>query len=236
MDTQKTNEPISLLTERYSYKDVKRKTVNGKRHYEGEGKFLPSVTTIISATKTEKDKEGLQRWRDRVGEETAEAIKNQAASVGTAMHKFLECHIRGVGYDDMTNIGIIGKRMAKLIIECGLPSMDEYWGCEVPLFYPTFYGGTADCTGVWRDQPAVIDFKQTNKPKKREWIEDYYIQLAAYIMAHDALFGTKMEAGVILMASRGMNLQMFTINGSKLDDYKYKWLKRCEGYYNGHTT
>jgi len=232
MDTQKTNKPISLLTERYSYKDVKRKTVNGKRHYEGEGKFLPSVTTIISATKTEKDKEGLQKWRDRVGEETAEAIKNQAASVGTAMHKFLECHIRGVGYDDMTNIGIIGKRMAKLIIECGLPSMDEYWGCEVPLFYPTFYGGTADCTGVWRDQPAVIDFKQTNKPKKREWIEDYYIQLAAYIMAHDALFGTKMEAGVILMASRGMNLQMFTINGQKLDDYKYKWLKKCEKYYN----
>ena len=232
MDTEKTNKPISLLTERYSYKDVKRKTVNGKRHYEGEGKFLPSVTTIISATKTEKDKEGLQKWRDRVGEETAEAIKNQAASVGTAMHKFLECHIRGVGYDDMTNIGIIGKRMAKLIIECGLPSMDEYWGCEVPLFYPTFYGGTADCTGVWRDQPAVIDFKQTNKPKKREWIEDYYIQLAAYIMAHDALFGTKMEAGVILMASRGMNLQMFTINGSQLDDYKYKWLKKCEKYYN----
>ena len=232
MDTEKTNKPISLLTERYSYKDVKRKTVNGKRHYEGEGKFLPSVTTIISATKTEKDKKGLQAWRDRVGEETAEAIKNQAASVGTAMHKFLECHIRGVGYDDMTNIGIIGKRMAKLIIECGLPSMDEYWGCEVPLFYPTFYGGTADCTGVWRDQPAVIDFKQTNKPKKREWIEDYYIQLAAYIMAHDALFGTKMEAGVILMASRGMNLQMFTINGQKLDDYKYKWLKRCEKYYN----
>ena len=232
MDTQKTNKPISLLTERYSYKDVKRKTVNGKRHYEGEGKFLPSVTTIISATKTEKDKEGLQKWRDRVGEETAEAIKNQAASVGTAMHKFLECHIRGVGYDDMTNIGIIGKRMAKLIIECGLPSMDEYWGCEVPLFYPTFYGGTADCTGVWRNQPAVIDFKQTNKPKKHEWIEDYYIQLAAYIMAHDALFGTKMEAGVILMASRGMNLQMFTINGQRLDDYKYKWLKKCEKYYN----
>jgi hypothetical protein len=232
MDTQKNNEPISLITERYSYGDVKRKKVNGKRHYEGEGKLLPSVTTIISATKTEKDKEGLRAWRDRVGEETAEAIKNQAASVGTAMHKFLECHIQGVGYDDMTNIGVIGKRMAKLIIENGLPSMDEYWGTEVPLYYPTFYGGTADCTGVWREQPAVIDFKQTNKPKKDEWIEDYFIQLAAYIMAHDALYKTKMQAGVILMASRGMNLQMFTINGQRLDDYKYKWLKRCEKYYN----
>ena len=232
MDTQKIKKPTSLITERYSYGDVKRKKVNGKRHYEGEGKLLPSVTTIISATKTEKDKEGLRAWRDRVGEETAEAIKNQAASVGTAMHKFLECHIQGVGYDDMTNIGVIGKRMAKLIIENGLPSMDEYWGTEVPLFYPTFYGGTADCTGVWRDQPAIIDFKQTNKPKKDEWIEDYFIQLAAYIMAHDALYKTKMQAGVILMASRGMNLQMFTINGQRLDDYKYKWLKRCEKYYN----
>jgi len=179
MDTPQTSAPISLITERYSYGDVKRKTVNGKRHYEGEGKLLPSVTTIISATKAEKDKKGLQEWRNRVGEAQAEAIKNQAASVGTAMHKFLECHIKGVGYDDITNIGIIGKRMAKLIIECGLPSMDEYWGCEVPLFYPTFYGGTTDCTGLWRGRPAIIDFKQTNKPKKNEWIEDYYLQLAA---------------------------------------------------------
>jgi len=231
MDTPQTNAPISLITERYSYGDVKRKTVNGKRHYEGEGKLLPSVTTIISTTKAEKDKKGLQRWRDRVGEEKAEAIRDQAASVGTAMHKFLECHIKGVGYDDITNIGIIGKRMAKLIIECGLPSMDEYWGCEVPLFYPTFYGGTTDCTGLWRGRPAIIDFKQTNKPKKDEWIEDYYIQLAAYIMAHDALFGSKIEAGVILMAARNMTFQMFTIDGQRLDDYKYKWLKRCEKYY-----
>ena len=236
MAQQKTSKPVSLITERYSYGDVKRKTVNGKRHYEGEGKLLPSVTTIISATKAEKDKKGLQAWRDRVGEAQAEAIRKQAASVGTAMHKFLECHIKGIGYDDITNIGVIGKRMAKLIVESALPSVDEYWGCEVPLFYPTFYGGTADCTGVWRDQPAIIDFKQTNKPKDIKWIGDYFIQLAAYIMAHDALFGTKIEAGVILMAARNMTLQMFTINGQRLDDYKYKWLKRCEEYYNEPST
>jgi len=222
----------SLIKEKYSYAAVRRKKVDGKRYYEGENKLLPSVTTVLSATKDDRDQKGLQAWRNRVGEEKAEAIKNQAAAVGTAMHKFLECHIEGVGYDDITNIGVIGKRMAKLIIESGLPSMDEYWGTEVPLYYPTFYGGTADCTGVWRDQPAVIDFKQTNKPKKEEWIEDYFIQLAAYIMAHDALYKTKMEAGVILMASRGMTLQMFTLNGQRLDDYKYKWLKRCEKYYN----
>ena len=222
----------SLIKEKYSYAAVRRKKVDGKRYYEGENKLLPSVTTVLSATKDDRDQTGLQAGRKRVGEEKEEAIKNQAAAVGTAMHKFLECHIEGVGYDDITNIGVIGKRMAKLIIESGLPSMDEYWGTEVPLYYPTFYGGTADCTGVWRDQPAVIDFKQTNKPKKEEWIEDYFIQLAAYIMAHDALYKTKMEAGVILMASRGMTLQMFTRNGERLDDYKYKWLKRSEKYYN----
>ena len=234
MVMQKNNAPKSLITERYSYGDVKRKTINGKRHYEGEGKFLPSVTTIISTTKSQKDKEGLLRWKERVGETEAEAIKSQAASVGTAMHKFLECHIKGLGYDDQTNIGIIAKRMAQLIVRNALPSMDEYWGTEIPLYYPTFYGGTADCTGVWREQPAVIDFKQTNKPKKEEWIDDYFTQLAAYCMAHDALYGTEMKAGVVLMASRGMDLQMFTINGQRLDDYKYKWLKRCEKYYNEH--
>ena len=232
MDTQTNNQAVSLITERYPYGDVKRKTINGKRHYEGEGKFLPSVTTIISATKDEKDQKGLQAWRDRVGEETAEKIKNQAAAVGTAMHKFLECHIQGIGYDDITNIGIIGKRMAKLIIEKGLPCVNEYWGTEVPLFYPTFYGGTTDCVGLWNDKPAILDFKQTNKPKKEEWIEDYYIQLAAYAMAHDALYKTKMEAGVILMASRGLSFQVFTLDGQRFDDYKYKWLKRCERYYN----
>ena len=222
----------SLITERYAYGEIRRKTVNGRRHYEGEGRFLPSVTTIISRTKTEKDQEGLQKWRARVGEEAAEEIKNQAALVGTAMHKFLECYITGVGYDDITNIGIIGKRMAKVIIEKGLHVMDEYWGCEVPVYYPTFYGGTADCTGVWAGKPAIIDFKQTNKPKKEQWIEDYFVQLAAYAMAHDALFKTKMEAGVILMASRGLTLQTFTLTGDRLDDCKYKCLKRCEKYYN----
>ena len=230
MDIQ-ANKPISLITEKYSYGDVKRKTVDGKRYYEGEGKLLPSVTTIISKTKDERDKKSLQAWRDRVGEETAEAVKSQAAAVGTAMHKFLECHIRGIGYDDVTNIGVIGKRMAQLIIEKGFPFIEEYWGTEVPLFYPTFYGGTTDCVAVWNDKPAIIDFKQTNRAKREEWVEDYYIQLAAYAMAHDALYGTKMEAGVILMASRGLSFQVFTIDGQRLDDYKYKWLKRCERYY-----
>jgi hypothetical protein len=232
MDIQAANSaPQSLITERYAYGEVRRTTVNGRRHYEGEGRFLPSVTTIISHTKTEKDQEGLQKWRARVGEEAAEEIKKQAASVGTAMHKFLECHIKGIGYDDITNIGIIGKRMAKVIIEKGLHVMDEYWGCEVPVYYPTFYGGTADCTGVWSNKPAIIDFKQTNKPKKEEWIEDYFVQLAAYAMAHDALYKTNIEAGVILMASRGLTLQTFTLTGDRLDDCKYKWLKRCEKYY-----
>ena len=171
IQTTKSGQP-SLITERYAYGEIRRRTVDGRRHYEGEGRFLPSVTTIISRTKSEKAQEGLQKWRDRVGEEAAEEIKKQAALVGTAMHKFLECHIKGIGYDDVTNVGIIGKRMAKVIIEKGLHVMDEYWGCEVPVYYPTFYGGTADCTGVWADKPAVLDFKQTNKPKKEEWIED----------------------------------------------------------------
>ena len=137
----------SLITERYAYGEIRRKTVNGRRHYEGEGRFLPSVTTIISRTKTEKDQEGLQKWRARVGEEAAEEIKNQAALVGTAMHKFLECHITGVGYDDITNIGIIGKRMAKVIIEKGGPvlclvSQDKrkFPKCRIYEYKSTDYG------------------------------------------------------------------------------------------------
>ena len=221
----------SLITERYPYAEVKRKKVDGKRYYEGQNKLLPSVTTILSASKSEEDKKSLDAWRNRGGEETAEAIRNQAASIGTAVHKFLECTIKGVGYDDITNNGVIGKRMAKVIIDKAFSSIDEFWGTEVALYYPTLYGGTTDCVGVWNGRPAIMDFKQTNKPKKAEWIEDYFIQLAAYSMAHDALFGTKMEVGVILMVSRALEYQLFTIDGQRMDDYKYKWLKRCEKYY-----
>ena len=131
----------SLITERYPYAEVKRKKVDGKRYYEGQNKLLPSVTTILSASKSEEDKKGLDAWRNRVGEETAEAIRNQAASIGTAVHKFLECTIKGVGYDDITNNGVIGKRMAKVIIDKAFSSIDEFWGTEVALYYPTLYGG-----------------------------------------------------------------------------------------------
>ena len=148
------------------------------------------------------------------------------------MHKFLEHYIIGSGYDDLTELGQKAKTMAEKIIDVGLTPVEEWYGSEVTLYYPGLFAGSTDLVCLHNGKETVVDFKQANRPKKEEWIDDYKMQIAAYAMAHDALYKTNIEAGVVLMASRGLTLQTFTLTGDRLDDYKYKWLKRCERYYN----
>ena len=221
-----------MLENKYEYPNLKRiQTKKGRQYTDGTGEPVPSVTTILGDT---GDKTALIAWRKRVGDAEATRISTESAGLGTKVHNSLEKYILQEDYEIKGNnhISVMAKNMVSEMIDKGLSKVDTLYGVEVGLIAEGLYAGTADGIGMHEGEEAIIDFKTAKKIKKREWIEDYYIQLAAYIMAHDALFGTKMEAGVILMASRGMNLQMFTINGQKLDDYKYKWLKKCEKYYN----
>ena len=171
----------------YIYPKCVRSTVDGKRVYDiNNGQFkLPSVTTILSATQSAEKRESLERWRQREGVENATRIVEQSGARGTAMHKILEKWILEEGYMDMTTVGQEAHNMAKQVIEQGLCNVSEYYGSEVALYYPGLYAGQTDLIGLHKNDMAVIDFKQTNKPKKREWIEDYCIQLAAYTMAHN---------------------------------------------------
>ena len=208
-----------------------RSLIDGKRHYDVGKEKLPSVTTILSATQSDEKKKSLSDWRARMGPQYADRVKDLAAMRGTAMHRYLEAFIDGSGHKDLTSIGREAEGMAKRIIESGLGELDEVWGQEVTLYYPGLYAGATDIVGIYEGKPAIIDFKQTNKPKKREWIEDYFCQLGAYCMAHNYVYGTKIQSGVILMCSKDLLFQKFEVEGKEFVKHHHEFLRKVEQYY-----
>ena len=217
---------------KYVYPKTVRVSIDGKRHYDIDSKEkLPSVTTILSKTSPKEKEEGLKRWRQSVGEENATRIVDEAAARGTAMHKILERYVGEEGYLDLTQVGLNAHNMAIRVIEQGLCNVSEYYGIECTLFYPGLYAGQTDMVGVHKGQDAIIDFKQTNKPKRDEWIADYKLQLAAYAMAHDYMHKTEIAKGVIMMCSKDNYYQEFIVEGQELKKYKHKWLGKISQYY-----
>ncbi len=215
---------------KYNYIQGKQITdhESGKRVYDINNSRLPSVTTILAAT---KNQQFLKDWKGRVGKEEAERIKNLSSRRGTAMHKFLENHIQGIGYDDLTPIGCEAKPMAEKIIEKGFESVEEYYGSEVMLHYPGLFAGSTDLICLHDGLETVVDFKQSNRPKKKEWIEDYYIQVAAYAMAHDEVYRSTIRQAVIMICTPDLYYQEFKIQDIDLRSYKHKWLKRLDMYH-----
>ena len=216
----------------YIYPKTVREMIEGKRHYEINGdEKLPSVTTILSGTQDPEKAQSLKAWRDRVGEEAATRIVDEAAARGTAMHKILERYIGEEGYLDLTQVGKNAHNMAMRIIEQGLSNVTEYYGLESTLFYPGLYAGATDMIALHKGEMAIIDFKQTNKPKKREWIDDYCLQLAAYAMAHNYVHKTNITKGVIMMCSKDNYYQEFVIEGNEFKKYTFKWIDKIDKYY-----
>ena len=215
----------------YNYPPSTRSTTDGLRIYEVGEQKLPSVTTILAATQSQEKMDSLKRWKDRVGEAQANSVKQQAASRGTAMHTHLEKYILGEGHVDLTETGKLAKSMADVIIKEGLCDLSEIWGSEVTLHYPGLYAGQTDLVGTYDYEDSIIDFKQTNKPKRREWIEDYCMQLAAYAMAHNTIYRTEITQGVILMCTPEMHFQKFQIKGQKFIEYQHQFLAKVDQYY-----
>jgi len=215
----------------YHYPKSSRSLIEGNRHYDISNEKLPSVTTIISLTQSEEKKQSLQQWRERVGEQEAENIKNTAAARGTLMHSFLEYYVRGDKLLDLSDEGQVASGMGQVIIDQGLKDMEEVWGSEVTLFYPGLYAGSTDLCGIYSGRESIVDFKQTNKPKRREWIDDYFVQLGAYAMAHDVVYKTCIDQGVVLMCSKDGYFQKFTSNGKEFTRYKHKFLAKVDQYY-----
>ncbi len=208
-----------------------RSLIQGSRHYDIGHEKLPSVTTIISATQSEEKRQSLAAWRARVGAESADRIKDIAALRGTAMHTYLEAFIKGTGHKDLTAVGREAESMAKKVIESGLGDLEEVWGTEVTLHYPGLYAGQTDVVGIYNSRESIIDFKQTNKPKRREWIEDYFVQLGAYAMAHNYVYGTKIQSGVVLMCSKDGLFQKFEVADKEFVHYQHTFLRKIDEYY-----
>jgi len=219
------------LNGKYNYMEGKQITdpETGKRVYEISSYRLPSVTTILGAT---KNTEFLTKWKAKVGEQEADRIKNVSSARGTSMHKFLESYITGIGYDDLTELGCQAKPMANKILEIGLAPVSEYYGSEVTLHYPGLYAGQTDLVCLHNDLETVVDFKQANRPKKKEWIEDYYLQIAAYAMAHDYVYGSEIKQGVIMVCTPDLYYQEFKVEGPELRRWKHKFLKRLDMYHD----
>jgi genome maintenance exonuclease 1 len=234
-----------MYNPRYDYQPIPRVTVDGKRFYATpDGNRLPSVTTILDRTKSEESKKALNQWRARVGAEKAQQITTEAANRGTRMHTYLERYIKEGAIPERGSnpFSWPSHLMANTIVEHGLKNVSEFWGIEVPLYFPKVYAGTTDGAGIHLNAESILDYKQTNKPKRREWIDDYFTQLCAYAEAHNEVYGTQIRKGVVLMCVKpdldaNHNIigepkyQEFVLEGAEFDKYRDLWWRRVEQFY-----
>jgi hypothetical protein len=235
---------MTLLKQKYDYQPLSRKESEGKRLYQcPDGSNVPSVTTILDRTKPQEARDALANWKKAVGEEKAQQITTEAANRGTRMHKYLEDHIKGQELKESVSNPYAQQSllMAKTVVTQGLSNVDEVWGSEVPLYFPELYAGTTDCVGLHLGEESILDFKQTNKPKKLEWIDDYFLQLTAYALAHNEVHGTNIRKGVIMMCVRPPELrpgvwgepvyQQFILESKDFDFWTEKWCDRVSQFY-----
>ena len=216
---------------KFDYKTIKRVTLPTGRVYDINEEKLPSVTTILSATKSEESKAKLAAWRQREGEKKADKIRDDAAARGTIMHRILEGYVKNEGHMDLSDLGQEAEVMAQNSIDKGhFSPLTEVWGLEMPLWYPGLYAGASDVAGIYDGRESIIDFKQSNKFKKREWIDDYFIQCAAYAMAHNYVYRTKINSGVILISVKGGDVWRHVSYGKEFQDFTFEWLRRVDLY------
>tara|TARA_R110002126_G_scaffold66950_3_gene169995 strand:- start:1029 stop:1736 length:708 start_codon:yes stop_codon:yes gene_type:complete len=227
-----------IQVNKYAYPSSSRASLEGLRHYtvNGESVKLPSVTTVIGQTQAKDKAASLQRWRDRIGHEAAAKITHTSSARGTAMHLYLEKYCLGEGYMDLTDLGIQAKKMAEKVVDKGIDNrIDEIYGNEATMYYPGLYAGSCDLIARLDGKIAIIDFKQSNKPKQKEWMRDYELQLAAYAMAHDYVYGTEIDVAVNMICTPDLYYQEFKIEGDELRRAKHEFLERLDKFYAGGT-
>lgn len=238
-------EKVFVYNPKFDYQPLNRVSEDGKRLYATpDGKKLPSVTTILDRTKPAEKKAALEQWRRNVGHARAQQITTEAANRGTRMHSYLEHYVKtGEMKDRGSNpFSWASHAMAETVIEHGLKNVNEFWGVEIPLYFPSLYAGTTDGAGIHLGDESILDYKQTNKPKKREWIEDYFLQLVAYALAHNEVYGTNIRKGVVLMCVKPEvtndeviigrpEYQEFVLESKDFDYWADQWWRRLELYY-----
>ena len=220
-----------IWNNKFNYPKSSRSIENGMRKYLFDDEKLPSVTSILQVTKSEEDKAALENWKQRVGNAEAKRIKNEASNRGTSMHSYIEDFLKGRINESFFESNENYKNMAKEIIEKGIKGkLEEIYGIETTLHYPEKYAGTADLVGVYQGKESIIDFKQANKPKKVDYIQDYFLQLGAYTLAHNVVYKTNITSGVILLCTVDNLFQDFKIEGAELLMYQNLFLGRVQKF------
>lgn len=226
-----------MLIKKYAYPILERVDLEIGRHYlDSNQNPVPSVTTILSGTS--KSKDGLTQWRNRVGEEEADRIIKQSTDIGTAVHEAIENYLSGYTWDNFeeTHDQQLARKISKKFVNEGLNGITEIWGLEVGMLLDNLYAGTADCVGLYQGIPTLIDFKTAKKIKKREWIEDYFLQGCAYANAHNVMFGTNIEQIVILMVDRDAIFQEFIVRPTEFNFLTRKWKNRLIEFNNKYNS
>ena len=211
---------------------------NKKFHYPESIKSLkktfesniPSVSLILKETMPEEKKLALRNWMEKVGIKEAEKIKIDASKRGALMHNYIEKFLENKlskPKDDTDK----AYKMAKVIIKNGLEgNLEEIWKTEAILCFPGRFLGITDLVGVVNSKPSIIDYKQSNSPKQEKYCEDYFLQLAAYVLAHDKVYNTKIEQGIIFLATESFMFQRFVLEGERLEKYKELFLERVNKF------
>ena len=223
-----------MLNNLYDYPKLIRVEKNNVRYYrDSQENLVPSVTSILSAT---GDKTGIDAWKRRVGNKAAKAIVEEATSIGSAVHLAIENYLYGKTWKNFTDdkLGLLSEQIAKRFIDDCLGDIEEVWGLESGLVLDGLYAGTADCIGIFKGKPTIIDFKTAKKIKRKDWIEDYFLQGAAYANAHNVMFGTQIKSIAILMVDRDLLFKEFLISDNEFVNFTDKWKKRIINYYKTH--
>ena len=220
-----------IWSNKFNYPKSVRSIEDGLRKYFLNDSKLPSVTSILQATKSEEEKASLENWKKRVGYAEANKIKNEASNRGTSMHSYLEDFLKGRANESFFESNEQYKNMAKEIIEKGIRGkLEVIYGMESTLHYPNKYAGTADLIGIYQGKEAIIDFKQANKPKKVDYIQDYFLQLGAYTLAHNVVYKTNITLGVVLLCTVDNLFQDFKIQEEELMMYQNLFLGRLKKF------
>lgn len=224
---------MKLIKEDYIYPDLKRVENDlGRFYIDSNGKEVPSVTTVLSAT---SDKSGIDEWKRRVGHEEATRIINESTTIGSNVHNALENYLNGDDWNIQDDGSYVSKTSISILncfIQNLINDISEIWGLEVGVILDGLYAGTADCVGIYNEKESLIDFKTAKKIKPKEWIEDYFLQCSAYANAHNVMFGTDIKQIVILMADRNQEFKKFVVNGREFDHYTNKWKQKLINFHN----
>jgi len=209
----------------FKYEKLERiDSPNGRLYKLDENVHVPSVTTVLDRT---KDKAALKEWANRIGQAEADRQKEEAAYIGTWMHTTLEHILEGkplaLGRDWKA---MKGHQMAFTLANKYFGAISEIHGSEVGLYYKDRYAGTTDLVATYRGKLAIVDFKQSVKPKRHEFITDYFHQLAAYAVAHDWRHGTSIDYAAVLIAVQDGTTQEFTTTGREFQEFKAQWMER----------